>query len=731
MATTAQRRRTRAQRQQTRASQAVPPAAPRVDASEILAYLTATAAVFIAVGAAIIAVVGPGEDWETRLWVIAVVVGLPGGFLLARRQQRAGAATAMGVALSTSALMLGIVVRWAGDGGHAFNAVLALSGVVAVVGPFLAARWVPMTLLRHRGWHAVTVMALAVLVLPFLPPAIGTERVLWIAVPLAVVMFAALRTVRIAIPWRGARTAIEVVFGVAVFLLVFRTTTVEQAVSVQSAYSANFFLGPVNAVVHGRPALVDTWSQYGLGMLYGLRSMFWVVPLGYGGFILLQAFLTGAQYVLFYGILRAATRRPLLAATATLVAISRQVFNTAYGTYFEFPSTGPLRFGAPYLVIGLAVLGARRPGWARPVRALTLLAVAVAAVWSFESFTYTIVTALAITVVEALADDDGHRLRRVVIGAASYVGAAVAGVALFTLAVAVFAGNPDWGPYIDYIKLYTRGFGQLPVTFFGQGPLMGALTILSAAALLWVVLERRVTIPTVTRVALAGFTGFAIASYTYYLGRSVDNNLVHLLPPVVAYLALWVSVLLGTKGRRAVARPALAVVAILVVAAALTIGNAWREVRAGWGHTALAQVIPHGGGASSLSSSLRLWWGNPVMDADALEGGQLLARYWRPHQPALILARPDLTTELLMRSGRRNALPIGHPSEDDLIASSASRIARAVDAVPAGTDILIGQDYANGLSPLQAEALNALSARYRIDVVKKGGHFLVLRTVEP
>src|ERR1700742_3176101 len=94
-----------------RNAEAAEAAATRVACHEVLAFLLAPAAVFVALGAAIIAAVGPAEKWETRLWVIAVLVALPAGFVLARRQQRAGAVTPLGVATSACALLTGVLIR--------------------------------------------------------------------------------------------------------------------------------------------------------------------------------------------------------------------------------------------------------------------------------------------------------------------------------------------------------------------------------------------------------------------------------------------------------------------------------------------------------------------------------------------------------------------------------------------------------------------------------------------
>ncbi|MGI8430044.1 MAG: hypothetical protein ACR2OB_12270 [Solirubrobacteraceae bacterium] len=44
----------------------------------------------------------------------------------------------------------------------------------------------------------------------------------------------------------------------------------------------DFYLAPVNDLLHGRVPLVDAYSQYGVGVLYLLAAFFKVAPLGYG-----------------------------------------------------------------------------------------------------------------------------------------------------------------------------------------------------------------------------------------------------------------------------------------------------------------------------------------------------------------------------------------------------------------------------------------------------------------
>jgi hypothetical protein len=717
-----------------------PAAGDAVPLEEILSYLLATAGVVIGLSGLIIAAVGPQEVWETRLWVIAVAIGLPAGHLAAREQQRRDLATPMAAAVATFVLLVAFALRRQGSGSTACNLVLGLAGIAVLATPYVIGRFAGTGLSGLPRWRVATVAALLVLTIPFLPDSVLSAAPLFKAalcagIAFAVVHFAPRRPAAVRV-----RPALDVLVAAALFLLAFHTPDLSANGHVL-VHHHNFYLGPVDDVAHGRTALVDVWSQYGVGMVDGLRAAFWVLPLGYGGFVLLLAFATATQYVLLYATLRIATGRQLVVLAAMVAAIIGQVFNQP-DRYVDYPSTGPLRFGLPYVIVALAVLAARFPGRVRALRWLQLVVVGVAAVWSFESFVYTIATVTAISLVERLARDE-RPLRGILRDLGRCVAAAVAGVAGFTILVALFAGSPSWSPYVDYIKLYSEGLGALPVTLFSTGPLMGTLTILSAAGLGWIALRRRVDVPVPARVALAGFTGFAMSSYTYYLGRSHPDNLIHLLPPVIAYLTVWTSVFLGSE-RRSTRPAALASAAILLTAGALMVVNAWPVVRAKWHDSALAQAVFYadggatGGDGRSLRQSLTTLWNNPVMDPRAQAGVALIDAHWAPGSPVLALTTADLTTEILMRAGRRNVLPISNPLEDDLIDSSRGRVLDVVARVGPGTRMLLDDlplgtagdddhdDEADSWVPLQAAALTAIRRRFDLQPVQALGGMQVV-----
>jgi len=82
-----------------------------------------------------------------------------------------------------------------------------------------------------------------------------------------------------------------------------------------------FYLGPLNDMLHGRAMLVDTSSQYGVGVYYFLAGFFQIAPLGYGALGLLAGFLTALQFALAYCVLRLAGVARTLAIPTIVAAV--------------------------------------------------------------------------------------------------------------------------------------------------------------------------------------------------------------------------------------------------------------------------------------------------------------------------------------------------------------------------------------------------------------------------
>jgi hypothetical protein len=669
----------------------------------------------------LVTVGGTSETNESRAWLLAFALALPGGLILAARQERhlaAAAPAAAGRALAGALVLLALAFLFlrTGSGDHLHHLVLALAALGALGAPYFAARrWRDPS--DHEGEfvQVACLLALAFLLLLFVPRSALMPGNL---IPALALVAAAVLALRLCRPWplrRSARVGLDLLACLAIALVVVQLPDLP-------AFRGNllthhlYFLGPANDVVHGRAMVSTAWSQYGTGLIDWLGLVFTVVPIGFGTLALLVTALTTAVYLCVYSILRMAGVGLLLSLIAIAVAALGNVF-APLETYVVFPSTSPLRFGIPYLIVLCAVTGTRFPRLAVAGRAGVLALLALASIWSFETFIYTAGTYGALVLVEAMGRTDGA-LRRVLRGALVGVGACAAAVAAFSLGTLVLSGHLDWGPYIEYLRVYsTADFFNVRIEFFSAGPLMAAVIFASAVLLLWLVRTAPTALPAVTRTALAGFTGFAVVSFTYYLGRSHPNNLLVLLLPVMAIAALWMQPLLTAP--RGAWRTA--TLGGLVLGMAMIAVAAWPAAKEEKGSTAFGLMIPGdrslGGAASALAH-------NPVLDRRAPIGTALLHRYWPAGTSALVLLDQDLTTEVLLEADRSNVLPISHPPEDQQIESSEGRVRAAAERVPAGTLILTSSLTdpvlrPSAFTPGELAALEVLRPRFRFVPVRQ------------
>lgn len=681
-----------------------------VDAAALRLLACAASAAFLI--CLLILPAGPSESDETLSWVLAFAVALPAGLSLATYQARllaaaAPAAPARGVAAGVALLAAAFALRRFGTGDPLHHGLIAVAAVGALASPFLAARrWRNSADSASGTARAIAFASVILTTLFFVPSAALQPGTLIPAFALAALalLLLSFRSPR-ALSGRARRTVDFVLCGVIALVVIQLPDIVAYAPVV--AENHPFFLGPANDVLHGRAMLAGAWSQYGVGLFDALALPFTVVPIGFGTLTLIIVALTTALYLCVYATLRLARVGQVLAALTVAVAAAGNLF-APLDVYVAYPSDTPLRFGLPYLMILFAVVGARYPARTQSMRVATLAVVGIAAMWSFEAFAYCGGTYGALVLVEAI-DAGTHVVRRIVRSAVLGLAVSAAAVALLSLVTYLLVGSLDWGTYFEYIRLYSfDGFSQLPVVFFSAGPLMAAAIFTSAVLLLWLVRERPGALSPEMRVGLTGFTGLAIVTFTYYLGRSHPNNLLILLVPVVALGGLWAQVLLRASAAR---WRTVATAAIMVAGGMITV-SAWPSVEQKWSDTALALAIP--GRAGSLHGSLDRLAGNPVLDARAPGGVKLLAGRLPPHAPALVITEPNLTSEILIRAGRRNVLPVSNPAQDVLISSSWGRVIAASEQVPAGTLLLtsIVPDGYPGFNELQQAALSELHHRF-------------------
>ena len=516
----------------------------------------------------------------------------------------------------------------------------------------------------------------------------------------------------------------------------------------------DFFLGPVNEVLHGSAVLVDTASQYGVGSLYFLAGWFQIAPIGYGTL----GFLDGSLFALFfatgYCVMRVAGASRLLAAGALLLAVIILIYNLPFHVG-SLPQHGPLRFGLPMIVILAAAAEGRWPRRSGTALAAQLLVVAVSSIWALEAFAYTAVTFAAIACFRAWALPGPGRVASLVRMGALAVAACVAAQVLFAAATLAGSGHlPDWGHYFAYLKEFL--FGQVgDITYdyshWSAGLPVGAAYLASAAAFVLVIRRRRDLVDTqrAALLSLCGITAYGIALYTYFVNRSADHILPYVSLPALMAGTLWLSLLL--RGALAESRSLrLGGLAFALPLAVLLLSVAWSSIRSEASRTALAYALP---GGKSLHGALhRLWHPLPI-NRRAPDGEALLNRYMPGQDRVPIIVQSDLETEILIRSGRANGLGFSYPTEDSFVASqNLPHIERAVDGLRPGDrllmqtaglkalaafraqpsrDPLVNPLTLKKLAPLQQWALRRIGQRFAVRVIHRDDQGFVVVTLTP
>jgi hypothetical protein len=679
---------------------------------------------------------------KTAVYAITFAVVLPAAALvvprladaIAARPNRAAlpvlsAVLAGGLAAAILATKLSAHLPW-GDGLGTLLAAVGIWWAGAAAALAIAARrrvWPP--LLRMAGGTYVAALVAGALVLATL---VCTTKLSAVTpLPLALGALAAagilLAYERRALPRpaRRWRIAIDAAIVLLLLLAIPELVVYEPTHLVPTplfppgviAWHHDFLLGPTNQLLGGGALMVDApISQYGVGYIYFLAGVFEFIPIGYGTYALLDGVLTALSFVAGYAVLRIAGVSRLLAGGALAVAVVALPYNYDY-TVGALPEQGPLRFGLPLVVILALLVGERWPATTPWARAAAFAALGVSSIWAFESFAYTAGTFVAAIAVEAWLRPAGDRLRQV---ARQVVLAVAACVCVhLILAGATLAGTghlPRWGQYLGILRDFLGGnAGEITYGFQPWSPVLAVAGGYLASAAAIVMLIRRA--PATARrervmlIALTTTTAYAIVLFSYADNRSSTSTSRYVMLPVALLAALWLGLLLRSRGL-APPRVRAAGLGFALAGALLLVAVAWPRTGDRLSSSALGHAYPGGG----MGGAVRRLWHSPPIDPRAPVGQQLLDRFQPAEKKVVILLPdgPDLATEILMRSGRSNKLPIGDPKADSYVPSlRIPDLRRAVAKLQPGQIVLMNQTAQQVVATLRAnpsvDPLNPLS----------------------
>jgi len=500
--------------------------------------------------------------------------------------------------------------------------------------------------------------------------------------------------------WHPGRNGMTVIHCGLFFLMIF---LVFDPGFTYDRHHQNHMLGPVADLMNGKAPLVDINCQYGVGIIYFLKWIFAWLPFSYQGLNFLVTLTYLGLYIMVYMLLRYLLKSVPLAIFTFLIVLTTNFFATV-GEAAAYPSIGALRFGLPYFILLSAMLRGSQPRWRQVSLAIEAAVVAVASVWSFETFVYTIATYLAIVVYEWTAVYSNIRQRL------ASVGKRLSGVVVLTFCAHLWlvwdihsrSGQwPHWAYYLDYLFLYsTDGFGGMLIAPWTPWLLFIMIPLMSLLAIFHKMFWSGVKNCPLEFNLVAGLCGLATVQFTYFLGRSHPNNLFHISIPVICLVAFWLVYASRPEGRLPAKFYPLFVYGCYFSAFFLFL-NVLPQTAAKI-QTRLANYAKFRDHFESFAR--RKPTNNKV--AEAVD---LVEKFAGDKSRVAVFLSSDDTTEVLMLTKKTHVFPFNYALQANLLKSEQQRILNFAHALKEGDIIFVSKDY----SDLQARVVFRLQREFR------------------
>jgi hypothetical protein len=548
-------------------------------------------------------------------------------------------------------------------------------------------------------------------------------------------------------PLRNRCKSPLIIYGIDTLIIVLIILACLDASFSIHLHQQGFYMGPVNRVMNGGLLLVDTFCQYGVAVIYFLAFLFkggWA-PFSYQGFSFIISIISILHFCCVYLLLIKLIKNRLYALLMMIVALLLGVYGTM-GVMQAAPSTGPLRFGLPYMVLVLILI---RRGFQKPHR-LTMIweyfIVGIASLWSFETFIYTLFMYLGICLFESFeaVADDRPVLRALFYRLVFLLGTIVSCQLLFILFT--YAGSqkfPDWSSYFDFIRIYSTGeFGTVLIEPWSPWIFPLAIYFTSLMVFLFrnVYLKNKGNDSTES-LLIFGLTIFGIVQYTYFLGRSHPNNLYHISTPAVIIAGYWFIELIQKKHFPLLFR--LAMKYVFFAACTLIVLSTMECFAFKYRHnqTGLRLAVDNMTAAFSGRSHDRFWDTLKVLihkqeeNPQVIEAAYFIHKYTQEPQDVVVLLQTENTTETLITAGRKQLFPLNDLEEDVILPSLRKKILTYQHDLKVGDMIFVLKNpSAYGdikKSPLQIQLIDRLCHEFAFQVVEDGAGGVAVMKLKP
>lgn len=225
--------------------------------------------------------------------------------------------------------------------------------------------------------------------------------------------------------------------------------------------------------------------------------------------------------------------------------------------------------------------------------------------------------------------------------------------------------------------------------------------------------------------AAAGITALGALVYTYFLGRANPINLIHISPPGVALVFVWLGIAVEAHGGRRATR-FVAVACVAFLGALITVAQ-HGNIDLRFGQSALGVLLEH---TDRFAPDVRALVDNPPVEGGGVAVEALVRRLHLEHQPVTILSIPAVESEALIRLGIANAAGTTQPCQEDLSRTAPARALARARALPVGSALILGTGpLYSPLAPIDAYSLKLIQDRFVLRLIGGGGAGLAAYTL--
>lgn len=284
------------------------------------------------------------------------------------------------------------------------------------------------------------------------------------------------------------------------------------------------YVGPAYEISQGKSIISDSPSQYGYLSIHFIKSILESKGINLYNFHLLNKTLFGLFFIGFFIIFIKLTKNPIVTTILTITAAFFQTYFTEYrGTLF--PSTGPLRFGFGLLIIFIILY---LPKKYKIIIASLISSIAI--FWSAETAIY-IVPAFVFTVGSYCYINTKNLKKSFKLFLRKISPFVVISCFLFILILIKEYGYSKTFPpllnYFDFVLIYQNGRASLPIPLLGNYYPVILTLIIGLSLAIYALYKKDKDNFTL---ALIFICIHNLAIFSYFIGRSHQNNIVNISP---------------------------------------------------------------------------------------------------------------------------------------------------------------------------------------------------------